>query len=553
MAEENTARPARREARIGYTALIARYAIEVPEPRCQSYIGTQRTTEKTELGREEIWTKQALIDDSDVGHLIFVVKREDLDLVVLARIFEHVDPDELCAAIGAKPNSTYLRRLWFFYEFVTGRALGLPDSSSTAGYADVLPIAEYYTRPDPKKLSRYRVNDNLLGNRGWCPIVRKTEKLQEFETKKLNELADAAVQKMNPTDLARAIRYLNTKETHASFELEREEPSDRAERFVKALLDKNTQGAGDTWWYEARYAELCNELTSPKFPTGGYREEDVWVGEQPRLDRPEKVSWVGASWEDVRNLMGWHALAWQMHHMKALKQPVAGALVVDGKPYAFQASCGDPFVDFLFAGCLSFGFVYIHPLPDCNGRIHRLMLQHVLASMRFTPLGVPIPISAAILNDRFGYDAALEAHSRRVLHFVGHETFSDDEGAKVKVPREATIYYRYIDMTPQLEALCGWFEEGVKKELVDELRILRFFDRAKAVMREVVDMPDKHERLFLTLAFHNFQRGEGFTVGASKRKRHFSMLEDQDFKDLQESLQDGWDETGSNDEAGPSS
>lgn len=535
---------------IGYTALLARYSIEVARPRCQSYIGTQRATRETEVGRVETWTKQALLDESDVGHLLFVVKREDIDLLVLTKVFEHVDPAELCAAIGAKPTSMYLRRLWFFWEFLTGRALALPDSTSTTGYTDVLPTAEYYTRPAPLKLARYRVNNNLLGNSGWCPIVRKTKKLEDFETKRLNDRASSAVQQMNPADLARAIGYLHTKETHASFELEEESPSDRANRFAKALFDKSTQGRGTPWWNEARYAELYNELASPKFSTGGYRNEEVWIGQQPRLDRPAKIDWVGANWEDVRDLMDSHASAWQRHQLKELKQAVDGATIVDGKPYEFQASCGDPFVDFLFAGCLSFGFVYIHPLLDCNGRIHRLMLQHILGSMRFTPAGVPIPISAAILNDRFGYVAALEAHSKRVLRFVNYETFSDDEGTKVKVPREATPYYRYIDMTSQLEALCGWFETGITKELVDELRIIRFFDRAKDAMREVVAMPDKLERQFLSLAFHNFERGNGFIVGASKRKKLFGALDAEDFRGLQQALRDSWDETGSDDGGG---
>jgi Fic family protein len=47
---------------------------------------------------------------------------------------------------------------------------------------------------------------------------------------------------------------------------------------------------------------------------------------------------------------------------------------------------------------VAFGFVYIHPFLDGNGRLHRFLIHHVLAQKKFTPPGVILPVSAAILR-----------------------------------------------------------------------------------------------------------------------------------------------------------
>ena len=49
------------------------------------------------------------------------------------------------------------------------------------------------------------------------------------------------------------------------------------------------------------------------------------------------------------------------------------------------------------ASALAFGFVYIHPCADGNGRLHRYLLHHVLARRGFNPPGVAFP-SATILE-----------------------------------------------------------------------------------------------------------------------------------------------------------
>ena len=52
----------------------------------------------------------------------------------------------------------------------------------------------------------------------------------------------------------------------------------------------------------------------------------------------------------------------------------------------------------LIATTIAFGFVFIHPLSDGNGRIHRYIIHHVLAETGYAKRELIFPISAAILN-----------------------------------------------------------------------------------------------------------------------------------------------------------
>jgi Fic family protein len=55
------------------------------------------------------------------------------------------------------------------------------------------------------------------------------------------------------------------------------------------------------------------------------------------------------------------------------------------------------------AATLAFGFVYIHPFEDGNGRLHRWLVHHVLARGGFNPPGLMFPISAVMLREMQAY------------------------------------------------------------------------------------------------------------------------------------------------------
>src|SRR5262249_60612948 len=61
------------------------------------------------------------------GHLTFALKYEGLDLAVLKRLFLTTGPEPIAALVKAKPTGSYARRIWFLYEWLTGKRLKTPD------------------------------------------------------------------------------------------------------------------------------------------------------------------------------------------------------------------------------------------------------------------------------------------------------------------------------------------------------------------------------------------------------------------------------------------
>lgn len=504
---------------LGYGALIECLGLAVPTPLHQSFVaqGARSSQTAPDGTIRETFPVAFAKEPSDLaGNLVFALKYDGVDLLVLRAVFEKIGPKPLEQALAAAPTSAYLRRLWFLYEFLSGEQLATPDVSA-GPYVHLLEPEVYVTRAGPK-IRRQRIDFNLLSNnRDFCPVVRWTPRLRHYAALKLQELASSAIREIPARDLQRAIRYLYVKETRSSFEIERATPSERMERFVETLFAQGTRSVESLWWEHSHLVELAQAIIGDaRFAPTGYRPDEVRVSEQRSLSLSEKVHYIAPRHEDLDALMRGFVAAWRQHHLIQLLRPLPGALVGDdGKPYAVRRSCGEPFVDFVVAGCLSFGFVYLHPFLDGNGRIHRLILHRVLATTGFTPPGVVIPVSAAILNDTAGYDAALEAFSSKIMPFVSYRI--DDRTGAMAIDNETAWLYRYPDLTLQVEALCGWFETAVSTELVQELAVLQAIDAAKAGMRDVVELPDQREYLFLKLCVQNGRAGRGFVLSKAKR------------------------------------
>ena len=137
----------------------------------------------------------------------FALKYDGVNLGILAAVFLEADAAEIVAYISSKPLGKYARRIWFLYEFLTGSTLPLQDLTS-GNYVDLLDQDQYYTLNPAPKARRQRVNNNLLGNRGFCPIIRRTSTLREFEAMNLRSRCQEVVANYSPQMLKRAMSCL---------------------------------------------------------------------------------------------------------------------------------------------------------------------------------------------------------------------------------------------------------------------------------------------------------------------------------------------------------
>lgn len=337
----------------------------------------------------------------------------------------------------------------------------------------------------------------------FCPIVRRTETLRAFEEADFSERCREIITGYDSQLLQRAMSYLYTKETQSSFEIERVRPeATRTERFI-ALLHAAQK---DDFVDKPKLLELQNRIVDPRFRDTDYRTSQNYVGESISWVN-EKIHYVCPKPGDLPDLMSGLIDA---HHLMKLKIP-------------------SPVVH---AAIVSYGFVFLHPFEDGNGRIHRFLIHNILAGRGFAPPGVIFPVSASMLRNQTDYDQSLENFSRPLMELVDYKL--DPQGIMV-VRNETVDQYRYIDMTLQAEALFRFIEQTIETELTEELTFLANYDRTKKAVQEIVDMPDVKIDLFIKLCCQNNGR-----LSNAKRLSQFEFLKDEEIDRMEKAIQEGY-------------
>lgn len=122
--------------------------------------------------------------------------------------------------------------------------------------------------------------------------------------------------------------------------------------------------------------------------------------------------------------------------------------------------------------------------------------------------------------------------------------YSIDETGHMTVHNDTAVWYRYIDMTPQAEALFKFIERTIDTELAGELVFLVGYDRVQKNVREIVDMPDRQIDLFIRFYLQNNGRLSG-----RKRADYFDFLSDQEVAALEEAVQASFGRSASEEKA----
>lgn len=483
----------------GWSALVAALGIRAPvrRPAC---ISDRHVRGNTRLdGVWQVYDKRYLPKATLERHLGFALRHENIDLLILKRVFDAVPQQEIEAIVRATPTGAFSRRLWFFFETLTGRSLDLEDAPTVTAVPALDP-GLYFTGKE-RFSQRHRVRDNLLGTGALCPVIRRTPKLERLIALNLASRAREAVGKTGGHVMARAASFMLLADSRASFEIEGERPPvNRLARWARAVLEAGKRPLNQKEIYRLHRILIGED----RLTAIGYRDAGVFLGERD-LNNDPLPEFIGARPKDVPELMA------------ALTECNNRLRQTDDEDV-------DPVLQ---AAIVAFGFVYIHPLADGNGRLHRCLIHHVLAERRFTPPGVVFPVSSVMLDRIEEYRAVLQGHSGPLMD---HIDWRPAQTGNVEVLNDTADLYRFYDCTAEAEFLYDCVRKTIEEDLPREIAYLKCHDAAMRGIMNRVEMPDSLAQQVIVFVTQNGGR-------FPKRRRDrdpFSKLTDDEIADLEE-------------------
>ena len=435
----------------------------------QSELGTTRRTVVNGATRQETYPA-ARLAPTIPAHLTFAFKHEIVHLEFLAILFNALDPIVLEDWIRSEPTGAYARRSGFFFEWLTGKMLNVPDTPS-GNYVAALDPGTYLVATRAENVPRWRVRDNLPGSREFCPLIVRSETVQQLEKYDCAKALHDLEREFGADVLLRSAVWLTVKESRASFAIEKEEGKiERVRRFAVAMEQRCGQDA-DPLSVQSLDA-LQRAILGPA-TRYGMRQSPVFVGHTSNYI--DVVDYIGPHWDHTRNLLG---------GLQSSMRKTAGASSV------------------LRAAIASFGFVFIHPMADGNGRISRFLVNDVLRRDGALPAPFILPISATITDstrERVGYERALEHFSRPLMHKYAERysfgaEYACDDGVRTNFRfdayDDALPAWRYPDLTYQAQYLGHVIRLTIENGMSKEATFLRDMDRAREAVKNHLEGPN---------------------------------------------------------------
>lgn len=480
---------------VGYGAIIDCLRLSMPLPNKLALIST-----KNRQYTNSHWlvlTPRHEPEDNLYKQIVFALKYEGLNLLFFKKLFQQLSNEEVTTLVQIEPTGQYSRKIWFLYEWLMGYKLNIPDLTQ-GNFVNLVDEKMQYASSTPIKSSRHRINNNLAGNVDFCPLIFKTEKLENFIGKNNPDSIKTTINGFRKDILLRTSSFLLLKDSKASFSIEGETPTqNRAIRWGKAIGQAGSKPLSNEEF--CRLQQIVIE--SSRFIKMGYRTEGGFVGEHDRVTGEPIPEHISAKEDDVETLM--NGLIKSANYLESIE-----------------------FNPVLAATKIAFGFVFIHPFVDGNGRIHRYVIHHLLAAMKYSPQGIIFPVSAAILERIVDYQRVLENYSHPLLDFIEWEK---TEKNNVKVLNDTIDFYRYFDATPQAEFLFECVDTTIHQTIPAEVNYLQKYDEMKLWLDDHFQMPDN----MVALLIRFLEQNQG-TLSKRVREKEFVTLNPEEVKKIEE-------------------
>lgn len=461
---------------IGSAWLAQRFGLQLAQPlTVVSEIGSRRETHAGDGFRRERYVEAMRPEASLKGHLTFHLKHEVPNLEFLARLFQACEPSELIAWFQEEPTGQYSRRACFLYEWLTSQSLEVSGASQGA-YVNALDAESIVVASKEKSVisRRWRVRDNMPGTPAFCPLVRKIPDAVGAMALDVPALVVELAREFGEEVIMKSAVWMTLRESKSSFAIEGEgDRGDRIQRFAGVLGRRTGQGAlplTDTLLAEIQKEILGERTTLKKF---GLRQSPVFVGESVHFQ--EVVHYIAPPSEDLEAML-------------------------DGLATFLDRTVGQSPV--MRAAVAAFGFVYIHPMADGNGRLHRFLVNDVLRRDGAVMDPMILPISSLITSDsaeRRAYDRILEEVSRPLMDLMGgHYKFGDtvtypdgiSSNLHITDPNLARPTWRMPDLTHHVVYMAEVIGRTIREDMRQESRYMRSHARARAAIKDVIEMPD---------------------------------------------------------------
>ncbi|MDM0032377.1 Fic family protein [Variovorax sp. J22P271] len=310
--------------------------------------------------------------EDPLNHLLFALKHEGVNMQILAQALPKISAERMLKELNDFPNGQYIRAACYLWELHTGAVLeGKPDIAG--GYVDLFDPERYVTGPDNRN-SRWRLNFNGLGSPMYCATVERSPAVEAGIRSDILGRTKAFIDSLGKEMMDRALSWAYLHETEDSYAIEREAPSEGKARKFIALLKQAHEGRPLS---EEYLVELQASTVSGVFEKAvQFRNEQNWLRSGGNRGGAASVSYVPPPPDAVPRLMD----EWMAFANTAPKQI-------------------DPIVA---ASIASFGFVYIHPFMDGNGRLSRFLFHKALCTSGQLEKGALLPVSVAMKRHERG-------------------------------------------------------------------------------------------------------------------------------------------------------